>query len=398
MELVLNDEQRLLKESAEKLVARLGGPDAHRALRKTETGFDRARQKAVADAGWISMMVPERDGGLGLGLYELALVLEQAGRGLMTEPIAAAAICAYAIGAGRAATGTADILAGLITGDKTIVPTLQDPAAPEAMREKITAMHYHYGYELTGVRTSVPLASAADAYLVDAGTSDGSIVIFVPGDLFGVGATAIKTVDGGSHGTLTLSEATIMADDRLVAGTKQGETLTADLYDRLLIAASAEMLGVMEQALDLAISYMKTREQFGRPIGSFQALQHRAVNDHTEIELTRSLLYQVCGAYDAGHSNRSLAAAVNARASDAVLGVTKSVIQMHGAIGFTDEYDAGLYLRRAMTLAAQYGNASFQRKRYAALAEAEEVAAEEPAQRRRHPKRKKSIFADQKGV
>ena len=82
MELVLNDEQRLLKESAEKLVARLGGPDAHRALRKTETGFDRARQKAVADAGWISMMVPERDGGLGLGLYELALVLEQVGRGL----------------------------------------------------------------------------------------------------------------------------------------------------------------------------------------------------------------------------------------------------------------------------------------------------------------------------
>jgi alkylation response protein AidB-like acyl-CoA dehydrogenase len=397
MELVLNDEQRLLKESAEKLVEQYGGPDAHRALRDTDSGFDRARQKAVADAGWISIMVPERDGGLGLGLYELALVLEQAGRGLMTEPIAAAAICAYAIGAGRAATGTAEILAGLVTGEKIIIPALQDPAAPEADSEKIIASHYHYGYELTGERACVPLVAAADAYLVDAATSDGSILIFVPGDLFGVDATTVRTVDGGSHGTLKLSEATIMADDRLVAGTKQGGMLAADLYDRLLICASAEMLGVMEQALDLAIAYMKTREQFGRPIGSFQALQHRAVNDHTAIELTRSLLYQVCSAYDSGHTNRSLAAAVNARASEAVLSVTKSVIQMHGAIGFTDEYDAGLYLRRAMTLAAQYGNASFQRNRYAALAEAEAMAAAEPAKRRRRPKRKKSIFADQKG-
>jgi len=397
MELVLNDEQRLLKESAEKLVARIGGPDAHRALRDTDHGFDRARQKEVAEAGWISMMVPERDSGLGLGLYELALVLEQAGRGLMTEPIATAAVCAYAIGVGRAATGTAETLEGLVTGEKIIVPALQDPAAPEESCERITAMHYHYGYELTGERTCVPLAAAADAFLVDAGTSDGSIVIFVPGDLFGVSATTIKTVDGTSYGTLTLSEATIMADDRLVAGTRQGATLAADLYDRLLIAASAEMLGVMEQALDLAIGYMKTREQFGRPIGSFQALQHRAVNDHTEIELTRSLLYQVCGAFDSGNGNRSLAAAVNARASEAVLSVTKSVIQMHGAIGFTDEYDAGLYLRRAMTLAAQYGNAPFQRKRYAALAEAEEAAAADPAPRRKRPKKKKSIFADQKG-
>jgi alkylation response protein AidB-like acyl-CoA dehydrogenase len=397
MELVLNDEQRLLKESAEKLVAQFGGPDAHRALRDSEHGFDRARQKTVAEAGWISVMVPERDGGFGLGLFELALVLEQAGRGLMTEPIAAAAVCAYAIGVGRAANGTAEILAGLITGEKIIVPALQDPAALEDASEKITAMHYHYGYELTGERTCVPQAAAADAFLVDASTSDGSIVIFVPGDLFGVEASTIKTVDGGSHGTLKLSEATIMADDRLVAGTKQGETLAADLYDRLLIATSAEMLGVMEEALDLAVAYMKTREQFGRPIGSFQALQHRAVNDHTEIELTRSLLYQVCGAFDAGHGHRSLAAAVNARASDAVLSVTKSVIQMHGAIGFTDEYDAGLYLRRAMTLAARYGNAPFQRKRYAALAEAEEAAAEEPARRRKRQKPKKSIFADQKG-
>lgn len=394
MELVLNDEQKLLRESAEKLVAQYGGPDAHRALRDTESGFDRARQKVIADAGWISMMVPERDGGFGLGMTEMALVLQEAGRGLMTEPIAAAAICAYAIGAGRAANGTAETLNALVTGEKIIVPALQDPTAPEETRERITASHYHYGYELTGKRSAVPHVAAADDYLVDASTSDGSIVIFVPGDLFGVDSMTSKTVDGGAIGTLNLSEASIMADDRLVAGTRQGATLVADLYDRLLICAAAEMLGVMEAALDLALGYVKTREQFGRPIGSFQALQHRAVDDHTEIELTRSLLFQVCRAIDAGHGNRSLAAAVNARASEAVLSVTKSAIQMHGAIGFTDEYDAGLYLRRAMTLAALHGNASYQRSRYAGLVAAEAEEAEGP-KRRKRKKPKKSIFASQ---
>jgi len=115
------------------------------------------------------------------------------------------------------------------------------------------------------------------------------------------------------------------------------------------------------------------------------------------VESTRALLYQVCATIDENSDRPGLAAAVKAKASSAALAVTKSVIQMHGAIGFTDEYDAGLYLRRAMTLAAQYGNASFQRKRYAGLAEAEAAAAEEPAARRKRPKKKKSIFADQKG-
>jgi alkylation response protein AidB-like acyl-CoA dehydrogenase len=394
MELVLNDEQMMLRDSAEKLVAQYGGPDAHRALRGTETGFDRARQKAVAEAGWISLMVPERDGGLGLGMTEMALVLQEAGRGLMTEPIAAAAVCAYAIGAGRAATGAAETLQALVTGEKIIIPALQDPTAPEEQRERIIASHYHYGYELTGTRIAVPHAAAANDYLVDASTSDGSIVIFVPDDLFGVDATATRTVDGGTSGTLRLSEATVMADDRLVAGTKQGETLVADLYDRLLICASAEMLGVMEAALDLALGYIKTREQFGRAIGSFQALQHRAVDDHMAIELTRSLLYQVCRAIDSGHGNRALAAAVNARASEAVLSVTKSAIQMHGAIGFTDEYDAGLYLRRAMSLASQHGNAAYQRGRYAALSAAAAAEGDNP-KRRKRKKTKKSIFASQ---
>jgi alkylation response protein AidB-like acyl-CoA dehydrogenase len=395
MELVLNDEQRLLRESARKLVAQAGGPARHRAVRDTADGFDRARHGTIAAAGWLALMVPERFDGLGLGMTELALVLEEAGRGLLTEPVGAAAVVAWAIGAGHAATGSAAILQELVEGERLILPALQDPATPEAVREKITASHYHYGYQLTGVRNSVPQAASAGAFLVDAATSDGSIMVIVPGDLHGVHVASSRTVDGGGNGRVEFSEASTMGDEWLIAGARQGATLAADTYDRLLIAASAEMLGVTEAALDLAIVYMKTREQFGRPIGSFQALQHRAVNDHTEIELTRSLLYQVCAAWDGKRGRRSMAAAVKARASEAVLNVTKSAIQMHGAIGFTDEYDAGLYLRRAMTLAARYGNAAFHRARYMALAAAEEAAAEDGAPgRRKRVRKKKSIFAN----
>ncbi len=393
MELVLNDEQRLLQESAAKLVERNAGPESHRALRGTETGFDRDRHRVAAEAGWLSLMVPERAGGAGLGITEMALMLEQAGRGLMTEPIGACAVSAYMIGIGRAATERVDALEELVAGTRIIVPALQDPAAAEDRKERVVAMPFHYGYQLSGTRSLVPFAPDADAFLLDAQTSDGSIVVIIPSGIHGVEISSTETVDGIRYGTVTFADASMMSDEWLIAGARQGETLAAAGYDRLLLAASAEMLGVMEEAHALALGYLKTREQFGRPIGSFQALQHRAADDHIEIERSRSLLYQVCEAFDARRGKRSMAAAVKAQISEAALTVTKSVIQMHGAIGFTDEYDAGLYLRRAMGLAVSFGNAALHRKRYAVLSEAEAADSEGPSRRRSRPKRSKSIFA-----
>jgi len=394
MELVLTDDQKLLQESAEKLIERCGGADNHRNLRNVEPGFDRERLKTAAEAGWLSLMVPEKVDGLGLGITELALALEQAGRGLLTEPVGALAACARAIGMGRAATGagTEQALKKLVAGENLLIPVLQDPFIADEQGERIFAEHYHYGYQLSGIRKAVPFADAADGFLVDANTSDGIILIIVPRDTRGLDVKVSRSVDGTAHGELEFTEATLMADELLIAGVKQGQQLLAEIHDRVLLGVSAEMLGVMEQSLDLAKSYMQTREQFGRPIGSFQALQHRAVNDHIEIELTRSLLYQACNAFDSGHGNRAMVAAVKARASEAVVSVTKSVIQMHGAIGFTDEYDAGLYLRRAMTLSAQYGNAAEHRKRYAILSQAVTGKNVGSAIRGKRKKTKKSIF------
>ena len=364
MELVLDEAQTILRESADKLVERHAGPARFRELRTTEHGFDPARLAVVAEAGWLSLLVPEERDGLGLGTTEAALVLESAGRGLMTEPIAAVMAAARAVASGPAAMGAT--LEGLTSGGSVILPALHDPAADDPAGARVQATPAGSGFKLSGRTGAVPGAPAAGGFIVNARSGDGNVVCLVPRDANGLEIQQRGRVDGTGHATLALNDVAVPADAVIASGA-QGTEVAAATLDLVLLGTSAEMLGIMEQGLALAVDYLGTREQFGRPIGSFQALQHRAVNDHVDIELTRSLLYQVCAAMDDGRGNRAMVAAVKARASDAVLSVTKSMVQMHGAIGFTDEYNASLYLRRAMALSAQYGNAAWHRKRYARL-------------------------------
>ncbi len=364
MELVLDEAQTILRESADKLVERHAGPARFRELRTTEHGFDPARLAVVAEAGWLSLLVPEERDGLGLGTTEAALVLESAGRGLMTEPIAAVMAAARAVASGPAAMGAT--LEGLTSGGSVILPALHDPAADDPAGARVQATPAGSGFKLSGRTGAVPGAPAADGFIVNARSGDGTVVCLVPRDALGLEIQQRGRVDGTGHATLALNDVAVPADAVIASGA-QGTEVAAATLDLVLLGTSAEMLGIMEQGLALAVDYLGTREQFGRPIGSFQALQHRAVNDHVDIELTRSLFYQVCAAMDDGRGNRAMVAAVKARASDAVLSVTKSMVQMHGAIGFTDEYNASLYLRRAMALSSQYGNAAWHRKRYARL-------------------------------
>jgi alkylation response protein AidB-like acyl-CoA dehydrogenase len=364
MEPVLDEAQTILRESADKLVERHAGPARFRELRTTEHGFDPARLAVVAEAGWLSLLVPEERDGLGLGTTEAALVLESAGRGLMTEPIAAVMAAARAVASGPAAMGAT--LEGLTSGGSVILPALHDPAADDPAGARVQATPAGSGFKLSGRTGAVPGAPAADGFIVNARSGDGTVVCLVPRDAHGLEIQQRGRVDGTGHATLALNDVAVPADAVIASGA-QGTEVAAATLDLVLLGTSAEMLGIMEQGLALAVDYLGTREQFGRPIGSFQALQHRAVNDHVDIELTRSLFYQVCAAMDDGRGNRAMVAAVKARASDAVLSVTKSMVQMHGAIGFTDEYNASLYLRRAMALSSQYGNAAWHRKRYARL-------------------------------
>jgi alkylation response protein AidB-like acyl-CoA dehydrogenase len=177
-------------------------------------------------------------------------------------------------------------------------------------------------------------------------------------------ATA-QSVEGRRLATLTLQDAP--AD--LLPARQSSRSAPEALNDLALFALAAELLGLMQAAQELTFDYLRVRKQFGKPIGSFQALQHKAVDIYTKTETTRSLLYQVAAANGPYRIDATHAVAVKAKASEDALAVTQACIQLHGAIGFTDEHDIGLYLKRAMLLSSLNGNAAAQRRRYAEIAE-----------------------------
>ena len=290
MELLLTEEQSLLRDSAAKLFARLAGPAKLRALRESNTGFDRAGWQEIVEAGFLDVA--------GLGATELCLVMEQAGAALCTLPLGAAAAAAFA------------------TDDNPLV--------------------------LPALAKIVPFAAEADGFL----TRDG----VVPRDK--VRITQLRLVDGSAAGEIR----------EPLAPPEDG------VRDLVLLGQGAELTGVMDRAFSIALDYLKTRVQFDKKIGSFQALQHRAVDEFMEVELTRSLVYQVAAAFDRGQGNSAMAAAVKARASAAAMRVCKTALQFHGAMGYTDEHDIGLYLKRAMAIAASFGNETASRRRFARLA------------------------------
>jgi alkylation response protein AidB-like acyl-CoA dehydrogenase len=306
MDLLLTDEQTLLRDSAARLLARAAGPKKLRALRDSNTGFDPALWREIAEAGWLAILVPESDGGLGLGATELCLVLEEAGRALCTLPVGLATIAAP-----RVPTDRRD---AVLAGEALVLPAL-DPV--------------------------VPFAAEADGFLIDGRcVARGEVETF-------------RLVDGSAAGRIA---GVLPAADDLVS-----------------LGQGAELVGVMDRAFALALDHLKTRVQFDKKIGSFQALQHRAVDDYMEIELARSLAYQVAAAFDRGEGTPAMAAAVKARAASAALRVCKTALQFHGAMGYTDEHDIGLYLKRAMAISAAFGNEAQSRQRFARLAGIETI-------------------------
>jgi 3-oxochol-4-en-24-oyl-CoA dehydrogenase len=358
MDVHLTAEQILLRESAAKFAAGVG-PKVARALRGRTPSFAPERLRQVGELGWLGMLVPSSVDGSALGLTELALVLEQAGRGLVCEPIGLAIIAAAALAQGHAPH---PILRRAMRGDALVVPALQEsPHDPTALRTQATADH---APRLTGTKMSV-CADGADGFLVSARGSDGPALYYVPRDGAGVSVAAAPTVDGRMLATVELKDAP--AD--LVPARQSSRSAVEALTDLALIALSAELLGVMEGGQALTFEYLRVRKQFGKPIGSFQALQHKAVDIYIKTETVRSLLYQVAAANDPYRIDRALAVAVKAKASEDALAVTQTCIQLHGAIGFTDEHDIGLYLKRAMLLSSLFGNAAAQRRRYIELTE-----------------------------
>ena len=360
MDLHLTSEQTLLRDSAAKFVA-AAGPKAARGFREQDLSFAPARLRQAGELGWLGILVPDSADGLGLGLTELALVLEQAGRGLVCEPIGLAAISAAVLAQGRTPH---PMLERVTTGAALVVPALQESAhGDDPLVPGTKAAGDSGALRLTGRKMFV-CADGADGFLVSASGRDGPALCYVARNAPGCTLSTTQTVEGRKLAMLSLADAP--AD--LVPSHPSSRNAVDALYNLALLALSCELLGVMEKAQETTFDYLRIRKQFGKLIGSFQALQHQAVNIYVRIEATRSLVFQVAANNDPYRIDPAMAIAVKAKASEDALFVTQACIQLHGAIGFTDEYDIGLYLKRAMLLSSLLGNAAAQRRRYVALA------------------------------
>ncbi len=360
MKLHLTSEQSLLRDSAAKFIE-ASGPKVVRGFRAHGSSFAPARLREAGELGWLGILVPDSAAGLGLGLTELALVLQQAGRGLVCEPIAFAAISAAALSQGRAPH---PMLEPVFAGTALVVPALQeggygdDPLAP-----RTKAMGMDGALRVTGQKLFI-CADGADGFLVSASGRDGPMLCYVARNAPGCALSTTQTVEGRKLATLSLADTP--AD--LIPPHPASRNAVDALHNLALLAVSAELLGVMERALEVTLDYLRIRKQFGKLIGSFQALQHQATNMYVRVEATRSLVFQTAANNDPYCIDSALAVAVKAKASENALAVTEACIQLHGAVGFTDEHDIGLYLKRAMLLSSLFGNAAAQRRRYVEIA------------------------------
>ncbi len=370
----LSDEKRMLRDAATTFFAAEADGARVREWRNRIPGYDRKHWHAMAALGWTGVCLPERYGGSGGSLAQLVLLLEQCGRALAPEPLIAGAVL-------PAATllhgGNEELrerwLPRLARGECVLALAWQDlsqggPAEFAGPQARPSGE----GFVLTGSQRFVFAGEGVDAVIVAARTPSGMALFLLESACDGLSWRSQLRVDGGFFAELLLDEVAVSAG-QLVADAGSAAAVLQRALDEARIATSAELLGVMARALETSVEYIGLREQFGRPVGSFQALQHRAADLLIQVELSRAAVSHSAALADSGVDARVLAAAASqakARASDAALKVTRGCIQLHGGIGYTDECNIGLYLKKAMVLAAWLGNAPLHRRRYGELAPA----------------------------
>ena len=370
--LLLDDEQKMLSKTAHEFIRERAPAARIRTFRdsKDEVGFSRELRNEMAELGWLGLQIPEEYDGLGLGFFDLCVVLEQSGRELMPEPF----VSTLLLGTQALLLGGTDaqkkaLLPRVAAGETVVTVGYEDAGSRGDIPQPATvAQKSAEGFTLSGEKTQVLDGHLADRIIVSATTSDTGFTLFlIDPAQSGVTITRQSRIDGLNASIVRL-EGVSVKSDAIVGKLDEGGELLQAVFDRAAVGLAAQMLGASEQAFADTIEYIKEREQFGVPIGSFQALQHRAVSVYTEIALTRSVVLAAARAIDeAPEDVPRLASLAKATASETFMHAAKEAIQMHGGIGVTDEHDIGFYIKRAQAAYMTFGKPSQHRQRWAEL-------------------------------
>ncbi len=370
----LTEEQSMIRDQAKSWITEQAPVQKFREMRDSgvPARFIPETWSAMIEMGWTGIIVPEQYGGSGLGYLTFGVVLEEVGRQLTASPLFASALVgASAILLGGNESQKQSWLPRIVDGSEILTLAVDEGPRHAPSKVALTAAKTDSGFRLSGDKTFVHEGMTATTLVVAARTSGegepGITLFIVATDTAGVSREQVNTVDSRGYANVHFDGVEVN-QDAILGDLDNGYDLLDAILDRARAGLAAEMLGTAAQAFDMTLEYLKTRKQFGQVIGSFQALGHRAAGLFGQLELSRSCVEAALQAIDADAENIPVMTSLSkAKIGDFLHEMSNQLIQIHGGLGMTDEFDAGFYLKRARVLEAAFGNQSFHKNRYAVL-------------------------------
>ncbi|MBY4895903.1 acyl-CoA dehydrogenase family protein [Cupriavidus sp. AU9028] len=373
MAIVLTDTQQMLRDSALTFLRENAPIRALRAMRDAgdETGFSRALWQGFADLGLAGVLVPERWGGSELGAVEAGVVMEAIGRTLAPSPFLSTAVLGASLLTAWGTEAQRDaLLPEIASGRHLTALALDEGARHRPSRVDTRATPLADGYHIDGCKQFVVDGHVADTLIVAArtGHDDGITLLLVPRGTPGVAVERVVLADASQAARIAFDNV-VVPHSAVLGAPGEGAPMLERALDLGRAVLSSELLGIADEAFTRTLAYLKERRQFGRIIGEFQALQHRAAHLFTEIELTRAAVLGCQQALDRRPPDGpdALASMAKARAGDTATLAVQEAVQMHGGIGMTDEFEIGFFMKRARTAQEWLGDSLFHADRWARL-------------------------------
>jgi alkylation response protein AidB-like acyl-CoA dehydrogenase len=368
MPLVLTEEQSMLRDSARGLISDKAPVSHLRQLRdsKDTTGFSRELWRAFAQMGFSGLLVPEQFGGSGLGCVEAGVVMEEIGRSLMPSPfLSTAVVAASALTRGGSDAQKSHYLPKISDGSLLAALAIDEGAKHRPLQTRMQAARSGNGFRLNGDKAFVVDGHTADLLIVaartagSAGERDGLTLFLVDPKAKGIATERTAMVDSHNAARIVFDNVEVDADS-VLGEVDQGGGLLEGVLNIGRGAVASEMVGLSEEVFGRTVSYLKERKQFGKLIGEFQALQHRAAQLYIEIEITRAAVLRALQALDGNFEQAGAAVAVaKARAGSTATLAVQEGVQMHGGMGMTDQFDIGFFMKRARVCQELFGDANF---------------------------------------
>lgn len=374
MDFTFTAEQKLLKENAERFIANEYTFDKRRAWAQSETGFSRENWAKFGELGWLGVGVSEEHGGLGGSAVEQAILMEAFGRGVVIEPYLTTAVLGAALLHHGGSTQQKQALLPAIAGGESLIAFgfAETQSRYNLSDVTTTARKDGNSFVLNGSKSVVFNASSADSIGVSARTAGASrdehgISLFlVERQTSGLSLRDYATVDGGRAAELTLNDVRV-GNDAVLGKIDEALPLIERVIDAGIVAVCAEAVGIMAVLCQGTLDYLKTRQQFGRPIGEFQVLQHRMVDMYVACELSRSMAYMAAVKLDDADAveRRRAASAAKVQIGRAGRFIGQQAVQLHGAMGMTDELPVGHYFKRLTMIDSTFGDVDYHLQRFA---------------------------------